>query len=208
MTAAATPSSRPGTLEVDEAAAERALERSLTQSGALLLPSGVAEVQFGMGYARTEQRTPTLLLLPGGQWAVGQVEARGNDATASLSARIGLPRDMQFEFSLPYRSSRQSLVEPTGPNTALETRSRVSGSEDVSFGLAKTLSREQGWLPDVIGRVGWNTGSGSDAMGGGFRRLRSGHRDAPRLWSDNCRPPQRFLCHPVSFRTAAWFNRP
>jgi TolA-binding protein len=34
----------PGTFEVDEAAAQRALERTLTQAGALLLPAGTFEL--------------------------------------------------------------------------------------------------------------------------------------------------------------------
>ena len=44
----------PGQFKVDEEAAERALERTLVQTGALLLPYGQLDVQSGFSYARRE----------------------------------------------------------------------------------------------------------------------------------------------------------
>ena len=169
----APPSVRAGVLQVDEAAAERALERSLTQSGALLLPAGVAELQFSARYDRTEQSTPALLLQDG-QISVGSIDSRRNDYTASLSLRVGMPLDSQLELTAPYRSSHQSAVELFDGATSLETRSRVSAAEDVTVGVAKTLHREQNWVPDIIGRLSWNAGNGSATLGGGFNRVRGG----------------------------------
>ena len=44
--------SGPGTFEVDEEAAQRALERTLTQSGALLLPPPTIQVTHSFSYRR------------------------------------------------------------------------------------------------------------------------------------------------------------
>jgi hypothetical protein len=158
---------------VDEAAAERALERSLTRSGALLLPAGVAEIQLAAAYARSEASAPTLLVL-GSQSGVGSIEHRGNDYSASVSGRVGLPFDAQLELRLPYRMSRRSWVAPLSFTRSVEVERDLSGSADWTIGLAKTLHRERGALPDVIGRVSWNTGSGSAELGAGLRRIRGG----------------------------------
>jgi hypothetical protein len=49
----------PGQFEVDEEAAERALERTLVVTGALLLPFGKAEIQPRFAYIRSEEDAPT-----------------------------------------------------------------------------------------------------------------------------------------------------
>src|SRR5438876_9476866 len=48
------PKPAPGQFEVDEQAAERALERTLTATGALLVPECYAEVEPAFGYTRRE----------------------------------------------------------------------------------------------------------------------------------------------------------
>ncbi len=167
------PAPSPGTLVVDEAAAERALERSLTQSGALLLPPRVAELQWNASFARTEHSTPILVSVDN-QAAVGSVVSRRHDLLGSVSARFGLPHDMQLELSQPYRRTSQAAVEPVSLTQSVETRQHVSGAEDFTLGLAATLHRERGPWPDVIGRVSWNTGSGDRALGERFPALRGG----------------------------------
>jgi hypothetical protein len=163
-----------GAMAVDEAAAERALERSLTSNGALLLPAGLAEVQFNGSFARSEQSAATLVSV-GGQAGIGDLVSRRNDFVGSVSARFGLPRDSQLELSLPYRRSSQTLTEPVSLTQVMDSTQRVSGWEDFTLGLATTLRREQGSWPDVIGRVSWNTGSGDDgAFGTRFPALRGG----------------------------------
>lgn len=164
---------QPEVLRVDKAAAERALERSLTQNGALLLPAGLAELQFSARYERSERSLPTLLL-QGGQASVGSVELRRNDYAASVMMRVGMPFDSQLELALPYRSIHQSLVEPLGVGTSVEAKTRMSAAEDVTVGIAKTFHRESDWSPDIIGRLSWNAGNGSAAMGGGYHRVRGG----------------------------------
>src|SRR6266446_6410335 len=48
------PKPAPGQFEVDEQAAERALERTLTATGALLVPKGYAEIEPAFSYTRRE----------------------------------------------------------------------------------------------------------------------------------------------------------
>ncbi|MGI9449065.1 MAG: hypothetical protein ACR2QH_00160, partial [Geminicoccaceae bacterium] len=55
----------PGQFEVDEQALDRALERTLTREGAVLLPFGTVEIEPGIRYVRQEFDAPTLINLFG-----------------------------------------------------------------------------------------------------------------------------------------------
>ena len=174
--AAGRPASRPaGSFEVDEEAAQRALERTLTQAGALLLPARTIEVTPNFAYKRTEQNIPQLVTLSNGtasNLAIVNQRSRRNEFTVSLDLRAGLPYESQLELSLPYNYVRASQVSELGGTTS------DSGSDvgDVTLGVAKTLSREAGWKPDLIGRLAYNFGNGSErdgavGLGTGFRHM-------------------------------------
>ncbi|HKJ88657.1 MAG TPA: hypothetical protein VKA48_09140, partial [Gammaproteobacteria bacterium] len=51
-------SKEPGRVVVNKEAAERALERTLTQTGALLVPPGQFEIEPGFSYTRRERTQP------------------------------------------------------------------------------------------------------------------------------------------------------
>ncbi|QBQ53952.1 transporter [Nitrosococcus wardiae] len=170
-------SSAPGTFEVDEDAAERALERTLTQVGALLLPVGLMEVQPFVVYSRREQFSPTLVLGEGGQVLTRNAELRRNEFDAGFFTRFGLPFESQLELSLPARVVDQTLVQPAGQFSFRETDDLGSSIGDITVGVAKTVFRERGWLPDLIARVTWDTDtsqrfSNGVALGGGFHEIR------------------------------------
>src|SRR5262249_4968021 len=82
--APAAPKPAPGQFEVDEEAAERALERTLTATGALLVPQGYAELQPAFSYTRRE--IPNLV----------PFNVERNEFAASLTGRIGLPWESQL----------------------------------------------------------------------------------------------------------------
>ena len=87
------------------------------------------------------------------------VQTRESRTTAALEARIGLPRDSQFEIRVPFVNVDEEV------NRVLAGTSRddsTSGLGDVRVGFAKTLARENGAVPDLIGRVAWDTASGED----------------------------------------------
>lgn len=139
----------PGQVLVDADAAERALERSLVQTGGLLLPPGRLELEPGLRYGRQEGAT--------------DVDA----FSAELALRRGLPLDSQLELALPYHSVREE------DSTTFDTSS-ASGLGDLRIGLARTLLREAGRRPDLIARVTWDTRTGRDRdrISSGFDELR------------------------------------
>lgn len=176
--AASRPASRPaGSFEVDEEAAQRALERTLTQAGALLLPARTVEVTPGLAYKRTEQNIPQLVTLTNGttsNLSIVNQRSRRNEFTASLDLRAGLPYELQLELSLPYNYVRSSQLSELGGITS----TNGSGVGDVTLGMAKTLTREGGWKPDLIGRLAYNFGNGRERdgtveLGSGFRHVQA-----------------------------------
>jgi hypothetical protein len=169
--------SAPGTFEVDEEAAQRALERTLTQSGALLLPARTIEVTPSFSYQRVEQTSPVLANITNPATGTSTLvltnqRTRRNEMAAHLGVRAGLPYGSQLELDLPYNYVRSSQVTDLGPvNSA-----NGNGVGDVSLGIAKTLTRESGWRPDLIGRVTYNFGNGRRqdgtlSLGNGFRQV-------------------------------------
>lgn len=175
--AAQTAAARPGSFEIDEEAAQRALERTLTQSGALLLPQGAITVTPSFGYARTEISAGLLgnAVNPstGATFPVlGTQTLRRNEFTGRVDLRMGMPMQTQLELGLPYQYVRSSRIDSFGGDFT----ANGSGFGDLSIGLAKTLVREKGIMPDVIGRLTYITGSGSRtdgqvALAGGYRQL-------------------------------------
>jgi hypothetical protein len=166
----------PGTVVVEEGAAERALERSLTRAGALLLPSGVLEIEPGFTYARREDATPRFVT-SGGNVFAGEAEINANSLTADLALRLGLPWDSQLEMGLPYRWRDVESVTSVGFAPTDASSQSGAGLGDVRVGLAKTLRREDLWRPDLVGRITWDTDSGRAQengvpLGGGFHELR------------------------------------
>jgi hypothetical protein len=165
----------PGVVVVEEGAAERALERSLTRAGALLLPSGVLEVEPRFTYARQEESTPTLVT-SGSEFFAGELERNADNLTANLGLRMGLPWDSQLEIGIPYRMRKVESVTSVG-FAPIDTSSQSgTGTGDVRVGLAKTLLRESLLSPDLIGRVTWDTDTGETqdngvSLGGGFREV-------------------------------------
>jgi hypothetical protein len=166
----------PGKVVVKEGEAERALERSLTRSGALLLLPGVLEVEPSFRYARNEDSTPLLFTSSGSTFA-GETERNSNSLTADIALRLGLPWDSQFEIGLPYQWREVETVNAV--NFVPTSSSSLSGEAlgDVRVGLAKTLLHEGLWRPDLIGRITWDTDSGESSdngvsLSGGYNELR------------------------------------
>lgn len=168
------PAQAPGQFEVDEEAAERALERTLVVQGALLLPFGQAEFQPSFSYARNELDDLNLFI-PQGVPILVEQDVRRNALTGDLFFRFGLPFDSQVEFGIPYRfidSTEVAEISGVGRNTV---SSNSSGFGDFRLGLAKGLLREGLWWPNLIGRVTWDTDSGEtntrNPLGSGFNEL-------------------------------------
>lgn len=155
-----------GAFDIDEDSAQRALERTLTQSGALLLEPGTVEVAPGFQYSRSEQSTALLISFAAPAsgaplTSITQNRTRRNEFNARADVRVGLPMNAQAEFTLPF--TRVSATQQNSIET--ETSSSASGTGDVSFGIAKTLVREKGALPDLIGRLTYTVGASRKISG-------------------------------------------
>lgn len=169
--------SAPGAFTVDEEAAQRALERTLTQTGALLLAKGTFELTPSYTYRRTEQNSATLatIINPATSTSVQAVANQRswqNENTLRVDIRAGLPYNSQLEFGLPYSNMRTSQASDLGTSTS----ANGNGIGDATVGIAKTLARESGWKPDLIGRFTYNFGNGKRQDGGvplagGYRQV-------------------------------------
>ncbi len=176
-TASAKPKSSVGSFEVDEIAAERALERTLVQSGALLLPFGQGEIQPFVTYTRREST------LPFGGETFAKIDTRRNEIDAGIFLRAGLPFESQLELRIPTRTVNESRITAQVPSINNPTAGNFDSGDntgfalgDISIGIAKTLMHEDGWIPDLVGRITWDTDSGERIdnkvfLGSGFNDL-------------------------------------
>lgn len=140
-------------------AAERALEQSLVQRGARLLPAGRFQLTPGSTYAYAEQTT-------------ADVRFRNEFQIHTLQTRLGLPIGSQLEMALPWRQvkARQTLQSAGQGGSESHTG---NGIGDMRISLSKSLLRDQGWKPELVGRLNLQVGTGKDSdndvfLGGGF----------------------------------------
>lgn len=172
---AETKPSGPGAFEVDTEAAERALERTLTQAGALLLPAGKAEFEPNLLYTRRETTLPFFVTINGDLVETDQ-EVKRDELTAGFLFRIGLPWDSQLELGVPYDAVWEERTADVGVGRFTQSNN-TSGFGDVTVGVAKTLLRERGVQPDLVARLTYNSDTGNQtsdgiALRGGFNELR------------------------------------
>jgi hypothetical protein len=170
--------SSPGEFAVDELAAERALDRSLVQTGALLLPFRQMELQPFFNYSRRDNDFPSLVANDLGQLiGVRTANVQRNEFDTGLFFRAGLPFESQLELRLPTRIVNQTNIIPQGATNVMDTSRTGAALGDISVGIAKTLLHEDGWLPDLVGRFTWDSASGKITdnnvlMGTGFNDFR------------------------------------
>ena len=133
------------TLTPEDDELNRALERTLVQQGALVLPARTYELEPQVAYAHWDRdRGPFRY-----EW------------DASLALRAGIGWQSQLQVRVPY-------VHAT---TASDSTTALG---DISFSLVKQLGREEGRRPGVFAALGWVSRTGEDGFsgrvptGGGF----------------------------------------
>jgi len=166
----------PGKFEVDEESAQRALERTLVQSGALLLQSGQIDFETSLNFARNQKKIPVFFERDGTSF-LSTDELRDSILLAAFQLRMGLPFESQLEFGLPYQYIDSSSVTRIGNQIASESSSTNAATGDITLSIAKTLLKEKGPRPDVIARFNWDADNGDknvqdDSLGAG-----SGHNE-------------------------------
>jgi len=148
------------TLEVDEQAAQRALERTLTQGGALLLPTWRMQFSPSLTYSLNQTDFPTLVE-DGDTLFLGSNDVERTAFNANLAVQVGLPFESQPELGLPYQwVNEESRTRIQGVPFGQTIGRSGKGIGSLKVGLAKTFVRERGWRPDLVGRITWDTGSG------------------------------------------------
>jgi Putative MetA-pathway of phenol degradation len=167
--------SAPGTVEVDDDDIERALERTLVETGVVLLPFGQVEVEPSITYERSVQDFPVFVTENGDQLLANQ-ELRRNEVTGRLALRVGLPIDSQLELDAPYQWVDQSAVTTVLGSPFSDDDSTGHAFGDIGVGLAATVLRERGYWPDLVARVRWDTPTGKMedngvGLGGGFNEI-------------------------------------
>lgn len=153
----------PGQVTVDPEAAERALERTLVLTGDLLLPVGKADIEPFASY-EYDDSSSSALLNAGGDLIATDRRVERDEITAGLNLRLGLPFDSQIELGLPYNFVRQQQNQELA--AAAGSDDTASGLGDLRVGVAKTLLREEGWVPDIVGRITWDSDTGKDSENG------------------------------------------
>lgn len=176
LPAAATALTQGGYNEQDRQA-RAALDNALIQRGGLLLPSGTVEIDTSASYYSTSSDAISIegfSILP--VLVVGDIvsnRVRREVALATVTARMGLPWNLQLDVRTPYGYEIVRTV--TADNR--ETSNRALGLGDVQFGLTRQLAREHGSIPDLLANVSFKTKTGKDpfnlgnneiALGSGF----------------------------------------
>jgi hypothetical protein len=158
----------PGEEESPEQAAEearRALDLFLRQERIIFRPGEFA-FELGMFY-RTD--TDEEFIRVGALRPLAKITNRGGFAT--LTARVGLLRDVQFDLTLPIGVAKQEI--DVG---ARRLRTDEAGLGDVTGRLRYGLLAERGARPDVILDVTATSGTTSveTLLGSGFWRVGGG----------------------------------
>jgi hypothetical protein len=155
----------------EEDLAARALQRSLVQRGALLLPVWGFEIVPGLSYGHVSQDTFTLLQAGDRVVTVGD-RRRSHQLTGILTSRLGLPWDLQVEASVPVLRAWTDELLGGQRNDAFG-----SGLGDPRFSVTRQLVRARKALPDLlitgmwkpqVGSSPFNARPGRTALGTGF----------------------------------------
>lgn len=154
----------PGEFEVGEEVADRALERTLVEQGALLLPFGVAEIQPNFSYTRREVDRVFELQRDTRREVLVFTELQRDEFETSLTTRLGLPFDSQLDVNFPYQYVDQSEVSRLA--AGFEDARSGSGFGDIRVSLGKTLLREGRSWPDLVARAFWDTATGKSSDDG------------------------------------------
>jgi hypothetical protein len=160
--------------ELDLNRLNAAFQRTLIDRGGLVLPSGTFEIDAGVSYSHSSSEALTIdgfTIFP--VLIVGDVvseRVRRDTMTATATARLGLPWELQAEFRVPYIRDESSRLSGSGEERKLSG----SGLGDVELALSRQLwSSSNGGL-DVLGTLRWKTATGQDAFGASTEQLAFG----------------------------------
>jgi hypothetical protein len=142
----------------DEDVAARALQRALVQRGALLLPEWAFELAPAMTYGHTgEDSSVTVPGADGSPSTTVAVRRRTHQMIGQLTARLGLPWELQVETAVPF------LLAWNDASLAGAVRNDASGwgIGDPRLSLTRQLLRAHRLVPDLLLTGTWKPPLGS-----------------------------------------------
>lgn len=163
--AAATSADANAGVEIDLSRLRTAFERTLIDRGGLVLPTGTLELDTSLGYSHSSSEALTIdgfTIFP--VLVVGDIvseRVRRDTMTASATARLGLPWELQAELRVPYIREESSRLSGSGEETKLSG----SGLGDIELGLSRQLWSSLNGGIDVLGTLRWKSTTGRDAFG-------------------------------------------
>ena len=121
----------------DDDELNRALERTLVQQGAMVLPARAYQIEPQLTYAHWDRDRGPLRYV----------------SNAALTARAGVGWESQLEARVPYIHAATSTDSSTGLG-------------DISLAVVRQLAREAPGRPGVLASFAWVSHTGQDAFGG------------------------------------------
>ncbi|HIP80133.1 MAG TPA: hypothetical protein EYH07_16955 [Kiloniellaceae bacterium] len=135
-------------------------------TGDLLLPVGKADIEPFVSYEfdDTSDLPANVLIDSDGNLIATNRRVERDVILTGVNLRAGLPLSSQIELSLPYKFvRRQENQDLSSQSSSDETG---SGIGDLRVGVATTLLREDGWFPDIVGRITWDSDTGKESDNG------------------------------------------
>jgi hypothetical protein len=167
----AAPAEPAATAELDLNHLRTAFERTLIDRGGLVLSNGTYEFDAGMSYSHSSAEALTIdgfTIFP--VLVVGDIvseRVQRDTMTASLTARLGLPWQMQAELRVPYIHEESSRLSGSGE----ERKVAGEGLGDIELAFSRQLWSAQGGGLDVLGTLRWKSATGRDAFGASTQQI-------------------------------------
>ncbi len=164
------------TYDETERRATEALDQALVVRGGLLLPPGTLEIDNTVSYFSASSDHVAIdgfALLP--ILVVGDITSqrvREDFLLPTLTTRLGLPKRLQMDFTVPYGYVLNRTVDATGK----ETSDSQFGLGDIQAGVSRQLTFERGRIPDLLANVRFKsvTGDNSYSLSSNQTNLGSG----------------------------------
>jgi hypothetical protein len=143
----------------DEDAAAHALQRTLVQRGALLLPLWGVEIGPAVTYGHTSDDTFVTVAgaSEGAPPTTLGVRRRTHQLAGVLTARVGLPWDLQVDASAPVLRVWSDVTV----GGSVRSNAFGTGLGDARVSLTRQVLRARGALPDLLVAATWKSRAGS-----------------------------------------------
>ncbi len=159
---------------IDPDLVDRALERALLQTGALVLPRGVAAFKPSYTYRREERVAPTFFVAEDVVLSASDL-VTVDTKEAALTIQLGLPLRTQLDVDLPVRVRDQTTTTTVAFAPISDETVTADGFGDLRVGLSREVIRERGMVPNLVASLAWDSDTGvSDEglrLGTGFHEV-------------------------------------